>query len=164
MSKGKRVLRYRDASEMPDGMRKLVAAATAGPGAAARPYTPAAPAARAAAGTAGAGLVARGRPRHVADEMNKTEAAYAAVLDQRMAAGEILWWVFESVKLRLAKATFLTVDFFLMTAAGELEAHEAKGHWEEDARVKMKVAAAMYPFRFVAVQRDGAGWKVEVFA
>ncbi|MFC6838588.1 hypothetical protein ACFQGW_23355 [Xanthomonas theicola] len=27
MSKGKRVLRYRDASEMPEGMRKLVAAA-----------------------------------------------------------------------------------------------------------------------------------------
>ena len=54
-----------------------------------------------------------------------------------------------------------------MACDGALEMHEVKGHWMEDARVKMKVAADMYPFRFIAVQpiakKAGGGWKVEVF-
>ncbi|TAA12540.1 hypothetical protein EA658_09940 [Pseudoxanthomonas winnipegensis] len=95
--------------------------------------------------------------------MNKTEAAYAAHLELRRQAGEVIWWKFEAVKLQLAKATFLTIDFFVQLATGELEAHEVKGYWEDDARVKVKVAAAMYPFRFLAVQKDGSGWKFEDF-
>ena len=156
MAKGSRALRYQSTSDMPPGMQKLVAAQTSAP----RAYKPAA-----AASTSGdaAGKVARGRVRHVAGEMNKTEAAYAEHLQAELRAGRIAWWVFESVKLKLAPATHLTVDFFLLTAAGDLEAHEVKGYWEEDARIKVKVAAAMFPFRFLAVQRDGARWKTEVF-
>jgi hypothetical protein len=44
---------------------------------------------------------------------------------------------------------------------------EVKGHWEEDARVKIKVAASIYPFRFIAVtaraRKDGGGWVLEEF-
>ena len=40
-----------------------------------------------------------------------------------------------------------------------------KGHWEDDARVKIKVAAAMFPFTFIAVfaapKKDGGGWRFE---
>lgn len=165
----RRALRYASAEDMPDGMRRLfekggAAAATAAP-APSRAYRPSAAAARVAGSGDAAGKVARGRPRHVAGEMNKTEAAYAEHLQQQLRAGAITWFRFEAVKLKLADKTHLTIDFFVMTAAGELEAHEVKGFWEEDARVKVKVAAAMFPFRFLAVQRaEGGGWRTEVFS
>ena len=102
-----------------------------------------------------------------AGEMNKTEERYAEHLEQLKHAGEILWWKFEGIKLRLADNTFLTVDFPVMLTDGTMEMHEVKGFWEDDARVKIKVAAALYPFRFVALkpraQKNGGGWDVEEF-
>ncbi|MEJ6328629.1 hypothetical protein Q2B95_08170 [Stenotrophomonas maltophilia] len=164
----KRALRYAAVGDMPAGMQKLYqkAGQTTASTTAPRAYRPA-PSGKTAVADAGSakGLVARGRPRHVAGEMNQTEAAYHQYLQQLQMAGEVLWFRFESVKLKLAKNTHLTIDFFVVSAAGELEAHEVKGFWEEDARVKVKVAAAMYPFRFLAVQRaDGGGWKTEDFS
>ena len=100
-------------------------------------------------------------------EMNKTEKAYAAYLEQRRIAGEVEWYKFEGIKLRLADNTFYTPDFPVMLAGGPLEMHEVKGHWQDDARVKIKVAADLYPFKFVAVQalpkKLGGGWKSEEF-
>lgn len=98
--------------------------------------------------------------------MNKTEAAYEAMLKQRMSAGEILWYKFEGIKLRLADNTFYTADFFVMAADGQLEAHEVKGFWTDDARVKTKVAAAMYPFKFIGAKKGKAGhaWQIEEFS
>lgn len=95
--------------------------------------------------------------------MNKTEAAYAAVLELRRAAGEILDFEFESVKLRLADRTWYTPDFWIYVPDGCIEVHEVKGRWQEDARVKIKVAAELFPrYRFIAVQRDGRdGWRTE---
>ena len=94
--------------------------------------------------------------------MNKTEAAYADMLAARLHIGEILWFRFESFKLRLADSTFYTPDFAVITAAGATEFHEVKGFWTDDARAKIKIAAAQYPFRFVAIQRDGRhGWRTE---
>lgn len=113
----------------------------------------------------GAAMFALGRLK--AGQMNKTEAAYAAVLEQEKQAGQILWYRFEGVKLRLADNTFYSPDFFVMRASGLLEAHEVKGHWQDDARAKIKIAADQYPFRFVAVKvrakKDGGGWAVEEF-
>jgi hypothetical protein len=100
-------------------------------------------------------------------EMNKTEAAYDAHLELRERGGEIAWRRFEGVKLRLADNTFYTPDFAVMASDGVLEMHEVKGFWEDDARVKVKVAAASYPFRFFAVtaraKKHGGGWQVEEF-
>lgn len=100
--------------------------------------------------------------------MNKTEAAYAATLEARRIAGEVAWWKFEGLKFRLADSAFYTPDFAVMLACGTLEAHEVKGHWQDDARVKIKVAAELYPIRFVAVtakpKRDGGGWAMEDFS
>jgi hypothetical protein len=99
-----------------------------------------------------------------AGEMNKTEKAYDLVLKQRQLAGDIQWYRFEGVKLRLAKNTFYTADFFVMAADGVLEVHEVKGFWTDDARVKTKVAAADYPFRFLGVTKGkGGGWQFEEF-
>ncbi|WP_321896012.1 hypothetical protein [Paraburkholderia heleia] len=95
--------------------------------------------------------------------MNKTEAAYAAeVLELQLHAGEILWYRFEAIKLRLADRTFITIDFPVITAAGQLEFREVKGRWTDDARAKTKIAASQFPFRFIAIQRDGChGWRTE---
>jgi hypothetical protein len=156
---GKRALRYSSEAEMPAGMRQLMSHAAPRAQAAAAAPPPAADSWLPSSGK----TPARARPKHVAGEMNKTEAAYAAHLEQRRAAGEVIWWKFESIKLRLAEKTFLTVDFFVQLADGVLEAHEVKGFWEDDARVKVKVAASLYPFRFLAIQKAGDGWKVEDF-
>jgi hypothetical protein len=100
-------------------------------------------------------------------QMNKTETAYAAHLEARKQAGELLWYKFEGVKLRLADNTFLSPDFFVLTSEYALEAHEVKGHWQDDARAKTKIAADMYPFRFIAVtaktKKSGGGWAIEEF-
>ena len=99
--------------------------------------------------------------------MNKTEAAYAATLDARRHAGEVAWFKFEGIKLRLADNTFYTPDFAVMLADGALEMHEVKGYWHDDARAKIKIAADMYPMRFIALQvisrKNGGGWAVEEF-
>lgn len=99
--------------------------------------------------------------------MNKTEADYAMILEQRRMAGEVAWFKFEGLKLRLADNTFYTPDFAVMLAGGEMECHEVKGHWQDDARAKIKIAADLYPFRFIAVKRankrDGGGFSVEEF-
>ncbi len=102
-----------------------------------------------------------------AGEMNKTEKQYAEYLEARRVAGTIAWYKFEGMKLRLADNTFYTPDFAVMLADGCMEMHEVKGHWQDDARVKIKVAAELYPFRFIAVRtrlkREGGGWQQEVF-
>ncbi len=54
-----------------------------------------------------------------------------------------------------------------MLANGQIELHEVKGFWTDDARVKTKVAADQYPFRIIGVTKlpakAGGGWKVEEF-
>jgi len=100
-------------------------------------------------------------------EMNKTEAAYDAHLAALQYAGRVLWRRFEGLKLRLADNTFYTPDFAVMAADGVMECHEVKGFWQDDARAKIKIAAGMYPFRFIAVKvkpkKDGGGWETEGF-
>ncbi|WP_225182143.1 DUF1064 domain-containing protein [Pectobacterium aroidearum] len=100
-------------------------------------------------------------------QMNKTETAYSQHLEILKRAREVLWYRFEGVKLRLADNTFYTPDFAVMTASGTMEMHEVKGYWQDDARVKIKVAADIYPFRFISIKpravKAGGGWEVEEF-
>lgn len=102
-------------------------------------------------------------------EMNKSEAAYAGHLELRRVAGEVLWYSFEPLTLKLAKDTRLTVDFMVMLADRSIEFHDVKGNWfQDDAKVKVKVAAAKFPmFRFVVVRplakKHGGGWSEEEF-
>lgn len=106
---------------------------------------------------------ARARPKQVPGSMNKTEQAYGQHLKTLLMAGEIEHFAFEPVKLRLANKTFYTPDF-LVIRGGMMELHEVKGFWEDDARVKIKVAAEQHwMFRFVAVQKAKVGWTTEEF-
>jgi hypothetical protein len=111
---------------------------------------------------------AKGRPRPQRTGINKTEQAYADMLHLRLLAGEIQAYEYEGVKLRLADKTFYTPDFAVVTADGTLEMHEVKGFWEDDARVKIKVAADKYWYlRFIAAKpvskKNGGGWSFETF-
>ena len=101
-------------------------------------------------------------------EMNATEARYAAHLDAQKAAGDIVWWAFEAIKLKLAPNTHLTVDFFVMHADGRLVAIDVKGAKAivtDDSRAKIKIAADKFPWPFQLVypqkKADGGGWDIE---
>lgn len=102
------------------------------------------------------------RPRPVPGQMNKTEKLYAGHLELLKKADEIKDYRFEPLNLRLAKNTFYRPDFLVITQF--IEFHEVKGHWEDDARVKIKVAAELFPwFRFIAVQYEKKQWITEAF-
>lgn len=100
-------------------------------------------------------------------QMNATEAEYDAVLDGRRHHGEVAWYKFEGVKLRLANNTTYTPDFVVMLADGQIQCHEVKGFWRDDAKAKIKVAADIYPFDFIAVRKQskkaGGGFVEELF-
>lgn len=95
--------------------------------------------------------------------MNQTEQAYSLHLEALKQAGEVVWFKFEGLKFRLADKTFYTPDFAVLFADGRIEIHEVKGYWTDDARVKIKVAAGMYPFQFIAVKKSKLGWEKESF-
>lgn len=107
--------------------------------------------------------------RRTPGEMNGLERQYADVLRVRQQAGEIDWWEFDAIKLRLAENTFYTPDFFIMRSDGGLEVHEVKGSSkgkpfvEDDAAVKIKVAASKYPFPFRMVWRVAGQWLEKVY-
>lgn len=96
--------------------------------------------------------------------MNKWEEAYIREeLEPLRLAGDILWYGFEAMTLRLAGRTTYTPDFAVLTKFG-LDFREVKGFWREDALIKFKVAAEHFPFIFMAISKvkvsDGGGWKV----
>jgi hypothetical protein len=103
--------------------------------------------------------------------MNETEKRYGLILEQRKLLGEIQEYYYEGLKFRLADKTFYTPDF-IVVKGDQIECHEIKGYWEDDARVKIKVAAVMYwQFLFMAITyKKGAPtkgrsdeWITEVF-
>lgn len=94
-------------------------------------------------------------------QMNKTEAAYADYLEGLKRCGAILWYRFEGIKLRLADKTFYSPDFAVLNRDLQMEIHEVKGFMVDDANVKIKVAAEMYPFVFKVIRRVRKEWQVE---
>lgn len=100
--------------------------------------------------------------------MNKTEASYALYLDALKQSGEIHDYWFEGLTLKLAPDTRLTMDFLIQKNDGHLELHDTKGSrfiYQDDAKVKVKLAAQMFPFEFFIVfprtQKMGGGWDIE---
>ena len=107
-------------------------------------------------------LYALGRLK--AGQMNKTEEKYSNYLENLKRAGEIIWYSFDAINLRLADKCFYKVDFFVLLKNGELEAHEVKGgFFEDDALVKIKTAAEKFPFRFISVRIVKGNWEVREF-
>lgn len=90
---------------------------------------------------------------HKLGVMNQYERDYAAYLDSRKAAGEIISWYFESYRLILGDSCTYTPDFAVLRADDVLEFHEVKGYWMDDAKAKLRMAAAKFPHPFIAVER-----------
>lgn len=126
-----------------------------------------------------------------AQRMNRWEQEYAMELEARKRAGEILWYGFEAIKLRLTGATFYTPDFAVMELRGKVWSPEecrasnipvlpgvsvimksprptfveVKGHLRDDANVKFKVAAELFPWAEFFMYRkkkqsEGGGWEL----
>ena len=100
-----------------------------------------------------------------AGRMNNTEKKYAARLETLKHAGEIIWWAFEPINIRLAPNCYYRVDFMVMLASGEMECHETKGGggFTDDSLVKIKVAATLLPFRFISMQFVKGEWIERTF-
>jgi len=96
--------------------------------------------------------------------MNKTETRYAQHLAAFQMTGEIIWWAFEPMKFRLADNTHWTPDFGVQFDSSMPFSHEdlvtfvdvkgtrknGKAWVEEDAQLKIKICAKLFPmFRFV---------------
>lgn len=101
-------------------------------------------------------------------QMNKTEELFDLYLDAQRHHGEILWYTFEGIKLKLADNCHLTIDFAVLPADGVMELIDVKGSpaiFSDDAKVKMKLAAKLFPFRFKVAfpipKKDGGGWRID---
>lgn len=107
---------------------------------------------------------ARSQPKRY-ERMNKLEESWEFELRLLVDSGQVRRYGFEAMKLRLGDNLHYTPDFLVVRADGEIEFHEVKGFWRDDARVKIKAAAEQYPeFHFMAVQRVKGQWKAEVFS
>lgn len=101
------------------------------------------------------------RPLIRQPKLNKTERQYGSYLRGLYQAGRILDYSFEPLKLKLADNTFYTPDY-LVVFPDRFEFHEVKGFWRDDARVKIKVAARLFPwFRFIAIKLVNQQWEIE---
>lgn len=119
--------------------------------------------------------LAKGRVQRKPGTMNNTEAEYSLLLRAEQSKGLVEWFQFEGITLKLAHDTRYTADFAVMGRDGTLEIHEVKGarkrgtlsgsvshkpHFEDDAKVKIQVAAAMFPFRFFVCWKSPTfGWR-----
>jgi hypothetical protein len=116
------------------------------------------------------GTSGKARGKHTPGTMNKTEAAYAAMLEIRKAAGEIAGYWFEAITLKLAHDCRLTPDFFIVHRDGRIEFIDVKGTGpiQEDSVIKLRVAARQFPmFGFAMEKRQtrsqGGGWARKEF-
>ena len=107
--------------------------------------------------------------RRAPGEMNRTERKYAERMESLLRDGKIEWYAFEVVTFKIAADVRYTPDFAVLVD-GWLELHEVKGSKknkatgarvafiEDDAKLKIKLAASLLPFRFSLVWPDGTGW------
>lgn len=110
-------------------------------------------------------------PKKKQKGMNKGERRFVAeVLEAEKRSGVIRWFgEHEGVKLKLAPATHLSPDFPAIGADGELFFYEVKPrkgagfYARPDAWLKLKMAAAHTPFRFVVVwPAKNGGWNRQI--
>jgi hypothetical protein len=98
-------------------------------------------------------------------ELNPLEKKFEdEILRPKKESREIEWYLYEGLRLRLAKRLTYCPDFLVMTNEGYLECWEVKGVWLESAKNKVKVAASIFPFRFVGAMRKKGEWQFEEFS
>lgn len=105
-------------------------------------------------------------------QMNKTERLYSRHLDHLKQIGHISAYWYEPWKIRIADNCTWTPDFVVINTDGTIEWQDTKSWWakakkvgiEEDALIKMKAAAEMYPqFKVLATWFKDGVWEQRVF-
>ena len=92
---------------------------------------------------------------------SRTEALYAEHLESMKRELDILDWRYDVINLRLADRTFYKPDFLVISNSTRIEVHEVKGFMRDDANVKLKTAASLFPwFAFYLVRRIKGTWQI----
>lgn len=87
-------------------------------------------------------------------KLNKTESAYLEWLKRN----NFQWIGVQNITLKLADDCRYTPDFFSIDN-GKLQAREVKGFFRDDAKVKIKVAARLFPWiEFIVVRLEKGNW------
>ena len=102
------------------------------------------------------------KPIHRPGKMNATEAKYALHLEGLKAQGVIVRYKFEKIKFILADRTTYTPDFYVLFP-GHIEFHEIKGFLRDDANVKFKIVADLFPefrWKMIRWKNKTVGWEI----
>lgn len=106
------------------------------------------------------------------DTMNETERKYSRRLKAMLHAGEIAWYGYECIKMRLSEGSFYRTDFMVVTKEGYIELHDTKAYFKskkkpgitEASMVRMKGVAEKYPmFKVLATWEKDGTWEQRVF-
>jgi hypothetical protein len=108
---------------------------------------------------------------------NKLEQEYEGILALRVRMQEIQEFAYEAITLKIADDTRYTPDFFVVANDDVMECHEVKAGMlkkiekdgvlvrtevvpmsEDASRVKIRVAAEKFPFRFVLAYKYKGEW------
>lgn len=115
--------------------------------------------------------VLRSKNVRPAVEMNKGESLYAQWLDLQQRAGDVKAWWFQAWTFKLARDCRYTPDFDVLRGdlwtlvdvkGRKVRPDGTQTYWaEEDAKIKIKVAAKMFPmFRWViAFPLQNGNWE-----
>lgn len=95
--------------------------------------------------------------------MNRTEKARAIELEAMRRAGKIAAWWYERWTFKLADDTRYTPDLIVQENDGSLRAEEIKGFLREDANVKMKIFAALFPLPLTVLYRKNGEWETKKY-
>lgn len=101
---------------------------------------------------------AKTKPRDLFAKMNKTEKIHAQKLEAMRRNGTVQEWHYEGLTLKLGDDCRYTPDFLVIYIDGYMELHETKGFMRDDALVKLRTAARIYPFRIVLYTLKKGVW------
>lgn len=104
---------------------------------------------------------AKKRLRQKSGGLNKTEAAFLEYLKRTYPHNEVFA---QKVTLLIANGVRFTPDFIMPSLeTGQVFAFETKGFMRDDAAVKIKVAASVYPWIkfFLVSKAKGGTWSIQ---
>jgi hypothetical protein len=107
-------------------------------------------------GKPAAAPLARALPVAVPKFDSKLEQLYWLYLQARLKIGEIRRVDHHCERLLLGEGAWYTPDFRVIATDDTIEMHETKGGFAREASiVRLKVAAALHPYRFFLVKNKG---------
>lgn len=105
-------------------------------------------------------LKQKGRLRQNASGLNKLEQSFKEYLGVNL--GPLVPILDQCITLKIANGCRYTPDFIARGQMGRLGAYEVKGFMRDDAAVKLKVAASLYPWiKFHLVSRKKGAWLIQ---